>query len=71
MASIQKNMRKRATFWPRELSFFLSLSRQIMQGLNLDRVLREVVEKAPLLLKADGLYYLSSQQKGKYAADGP
>ena len=64
MPSIQKNMGKRATFWSQELSFFLSLSRRILQGLNLDRVLREVVEKAPLLLKADGciLYLLNKKE---------
>ena len=64
MPSIQKNMRKRATFLPQELSFFLSLSRQITQGLNLDRVLQEVVEKAPRLLKADAciLYLLNKKE---------
>jgi len=64
MPSIQKNMEKRATFWSQELSFFLSLSRRILQGLNLDRVLREVVEKAPRLLKADGciLYLLNKKE---------
>jgi len=64
MPSTQKNTGKRATFWSREFSFFLSLSRQILQGASLDRVFREVVEKAPLLFKADGciIYLLNKKE---------
>lgn len=73
MPSMQKNKGKRATFWAKELSFFLNLSQEIMQGLNLDRALRRVVEKGPLFLKADGciLYLLNEKENllevaGKY-----
>lgn len=64
MPSIQKNLGKKSTFGSQEFSFFLSLSRQILQGVSLDRVLREVVEKAALLLKADGciLYLLDKKE---------
>jgi diguanylate cyclase (GGDEF)-like protein/PAS domain S-box-containing protein len=71
MPGIQKNRKKRsstipfrAIFWSQELSFFLNLSREILQGLNLNGVLRQVVEKAPLFLKADGcvLYLLNEKE---------
>lgn len=71
MPGIRKNSKKRsshlpfrATFWPQELSFLLNLSREIMQGLNLDRALQQVVEKAPLFLKADAciLYLLDEKE---------
>ena len=64
MTGIQKNMRKRDPLWPGELSFFLSLSRRIIQGLDLDKALQEVVEKAPYLMKADAcILYLLNQKR--------
>jgi len=64
MPSIRKNIGKKSTFWSQEFSFFLILSRKILQGASLDQVFREVVEKAPLLWKADGclLYLLNKKE---------
>jgi diguanylate cyclase (GGDEF)-like protein/PAS domain S-box-containing protein len=71
MPGIQRNRERRsstlpfrALFWSQELSFFLNLSREILQGLNLNGVLRQVVEKAPLFLKSDGciLYLLNEKE---------
>ena len=71
MLGIQRNRKKksstppfRAIFWSQELSFFLNLTREILQGLDLNSVLGKVVEKAPLFLKADGciLYLLNEKE---------
>jgi diguanylate cyclase (GGDEF)-like protein/PAS domain S-box-containing protein len=71
MPGIPKSRKKRAStipfrdiFWSQEHSFFLKLSREILQGLSLDGILRQIVEKAPLFLKADGciLYLLNEKE---------
>jgi diguanylate cyclase (GGDEF)-like protein/PAS domain S-box-containing protein len=64
MPSTQKDIGKNSGFGPQEFFFFLSLSRQILQGVSLDRVLREVVEKAHLLFKADGCLVYLLNKKG-------
>ena len=64
MPGIHKNKGKKGNSGSQEFPFFLSLTRKILQGLSLERALRQVGKRASLLLKADSciLYLLDEKE---------